>query len=172
MNIANGPLAHAAPIPARSVLLSRLLSWLCLLAALGFVGISAHFARSLWFWPGLSQWTRFAFVIGWIVCSVFIVWGLYCGRVSFKGLVHGELFTRRTIAGLRNLALGIFLFKITSFLLLAGLQAASRYPEVVNITFRGFSEGTFTLIGLGAIVVITSVLTRAAEIAEDNAQII
>jgi len=153
-------------------LLSRILAWLCVFAAVGMAAIGLLFSRTLWFNPDLEQWAHLALLAAWIISTGFLIWGLYNGRTSFTGLARGELFARRTIAGLRNLALGIFVFKIGAFVLAVGMALGSRGPPNFIISFKDLAEGLFTLISLGAIVLIASVLTRAAEIAEDNAQIV
>ncbi len=161
----------AVSLPARTVVLTRGLAWLCAVAAIGAVLIALPFARTILLSSDLMQWARVALLTGWISSVCLLIWGLYNGRTSFAGLARGELFTRRTVAGLRNLALGIFLFKILSAATVVGM-ALTRAPPNAAITFKDLFDGTFTLVALGAIVVIASVLTRAAAIAEDNAQIV
>ena len=154
---------------------SRVLAFVCALAAVGAVAMALLTVPLMWLRSDVTGWSRIAFLTGWIVAIGFLVWGLGNGRASFAGLSRGELFARRTIAGLRNLALGILVFKTASYALAVGaaiVTSETLRSSGVNITFGDLAEGAFTLISLGAIVLIASVLTRAAEIAEDNAQIV
>jgi hypothetical protein len=127
-------------------------------------------ARSI-FRPDLTHGAQ-ALMAAWVASFGLLLWGFYFGRASFIGLAHGELFARRTILGLRNLALGIFLFKIASPVLLLGVGLLTSFPANMIVTIKDLAESVFTLVSLGAIVLIATVLTRAAEIAEDNAQIV
>jgi hypothetical protein len=165
------PVIEMQSLPARTVLLTRGLAWLCGLAAVGSVVIALPFARVIWLESELMPWAQAFLLAGWVLSIALLIWGLWNGRASFVGLARGEPFARRTIAGLRNLALGILLFKILSTVTVVGLALAQVSPHA-SITFKDLFDGAFTLVSLGAIVVIASVLTRAAAIVEDNAQIV
>lgn len=172
MSTSHVPQQEGTPSLGRTGFFSRVLAWLCVVTAVGAAGIALLFTRGIWLRTDLTREAQFAILAIWIASVCALIWGLYNGRASFAGLARGELFARRTIAGLRNLALGIFLFKCASFLLLVGITLVTRVPENAEISFRDLSEGAFTLISLGSIVMIASVMTRAAEIAEDHAQIV
>jgi hypothetical protein len=115
--------------------------------------------------------------VAWIVSIVALEWGLWSGRNCFKGLAQGALFNKRTITDLRNFAFGLFIYKAVTPLVMLLLLVASWFhlvalPPNTAITGRDIGEGMFTLAALGAIAVIAGVLAYAAEIAEDNANIV
>jgi hypothetical protein len=114
---------------------------------------------------------------GWTASLAALMWGLWNGRVCFAGLARGALFSPRTIAGLRNFALGLLVYKAIPSLVLVALVIAARFtpinlPPGTGFTGQDLGDGMFTLTSLGAIVVIASVLARAAQIADDNASIV
>jgi hypothetical protein len=166
------PTADGPLLPARTALLSRVFGWFCAVAIIGAVGMAALAARSVWLSPEFDPWSQLALAAALAGAFGTLIWGLHNGRKSFAGLARGELFARRTIAGLRNLAIGILTFKIAMFVVAVCTTLVSRMPANANITFKDLTEGVLTVIALAAVVLIASVLTRAAEIAEDNAQIV
>jgi len=160
----------------------RWMAHLCLLMIVGAVLYLVMAIILAWSVPSLRTSDspagfNVAMFLIWVVSLSALVWGLWNGRVCFLGLTHGDLFTRRTIKGLRNFAFGLFIYKAVPVLAMALMILVHQlYPLPVpantGITIQDFGQGLFTLVSLGAIVVIAAVLTRAAEIAEDNANIV
>ena len=126
---------------------------------------------------GLSGGAYLAIGVCWMAAQGFLIWGLWSGRSCFASLAEGELFAAASIRGLRNFAIGLFLYKAMSAAMFVVAAAAARLkgvrlPPSADITMQDFGEGAFTLVSLGAIVVITALLAHATEIAEDHAQVV
>jgi hypothetical protein len=126
---------------------------------------------------GLSGGAYLAIGACWMAAQVFLIWGLWSGRSCFASLANGELFAAAPIRGLRNFAIGLFLYKAMSAVMFVVAATAARVegvtlPRNADISMQDFGEGAFTLVSLGAIVVITALLAHAAEIADDHSQVV
>jgi hypothetical protein len=153
----------------------------CVIMMVGVVAYALLAMVLVWRVPilgsGTSRPVAVASFIAWLASLAALMWGLWNGRACFNGLARGALFSRRTIAGLRNFALGLLVYKTVPPVALIAVYAASRLagfslPPNSGFTSQDLGEGMFTLASLGAIVVIAAVLTRAAQIADDNAGIV
>lgn len=165
----------------RIEVLARFLSGCCLVMMVGVVVYAVLAMALAWTIPGYVRGAAVPVALlsfaAWICALVALLWGLWNGRVCFAGFAHGVLFSRRTIGGLRNFALGLLVYKAIPALALSALVVASRFaaldlPPKSGITVQDMAEGMFTLASLGTIVVIATVLTHAAQIADDNASIV
>jgi hypothetical protein len=107
-----------------------------------------------------------------------LVWGLWNGAGLFKRLGQREYFARRTVAALRNFAIGLLIYKVAPLFALPFLSAAApaRAPGKslkFSLNFNVMQmDGVLTIIFLGMIIVFAHIMTKAVEIAEDNAQIV
>jgi hypothetical protein len=177
---ADPSLGDAEASQTRIALLSRFMAGCCVMMMVG-VALYALLAMVLAWVPSLSAGSSASLAlisfVGWICSLAALIWGLWNGRACFAGLARGALFSRRTIAGLRNFALGLLVYKAIPPMALIALMVVSKFsaiqlPPGTGITAQDMGEGMFTLASLGAVVVIAAVLTRAAQIADDNASIV
>lgn len=161
--------------------LGRLMSVLCVLIAIGALAtVAVVFALALGVPVRASRapdsGLEMAALAAWGLGVGCLVWGLWRGRAAFVALSQGELFGLRAARGLRDFVLGLFLYKLSGPLAAAGLLAvfavSGETSPASDITFADLADGAFTLLCLGAVVLIAAVLARAAEIAEDNANIV
>lgn len=162
--------------------LARLMAGLCTLMIVGVILYLALVAFLAGATPmadvrSLPPAIEAALGLLWLASQAFLIWGLWSGRRCFIALSAGELFASHTIKGLRNFTAGLFLYKAFTPVMLLTAVAASKtqgfsLPAGTVISGQDLGETAFTLVSLGAILVIAGVLTYAAEIAEDQMSIV
>lgn len=116
---------------------------------------------------------RAAMIISIAIPSGFIVWGLWGAHRCFSGLARGRYFDPSTIRGLRNLALGVVLSMISEPIVDTLAQPfMPRASDTISVSLSISGDGALLFIVAGAVALISTVLTRAAEIAAENEQFV
>ena len=103
------------------------------------------------------------------------VWALLSARRMFVGVGRGEYFARPTVLGLRNFALGVFLYLTLAQMLkaLAMWLYVSRFEHGVYGLELSLSGGLMLmLIFSGAVAQTSTVMAHGAKIAEENRQFV
>jgi hypothetical protein len=103
------------------------------------------------------------------------VWALLAARRIFVGIGRGEYFARGTILGLRNFALAVLLHMTLAPILmtLARMAYMSRFEHgsfAIEVSLNG--DILLMLIFSGAVALISTVMARAAAIADENRQFV
>jgi hypothetical protein len=113
-------------------------------------------------------------IAGIVPASLFI-WALFSARRSFAGISRGEYFGRPTILGLRNFALAVLLYLTLAPIVIAAARAwyASQFKgAMVTFALQLSPQIQLSIIFPLAVVLISSVMVRAARIAEENRQFV
>lgn len=172
---------HGARSLARIAWLGRLMSGLCAMMAAGAVIFTLVVLALAVGVPVRASdpprgMAEIAALAGWSLGVGCLAWGLWRGRAAFAAFSRGSLFGSDVARGLRDFVLGLFLYKLSGPLVAGGLLVvlaiAGEAPPLPDVTFANLADAAFTLLCLGAVALITTVLARAAEIAEDNANIV
>jgi hypothetical protein len=116
--------------------------------------------------------------IGGLVPIALYIWALLSARRSFIGVGRGEYFARPTVLSLRNLALAVLLYhtiapilevipRVLYFMRVKGEQKA-------ELSFSmGINEPVMLmLVFAGAVALVSTVMARAAKIADENRQFV
>jgi hypothetical protein len=113
-------------------------------------------------------------IAGFAPVAIF-VWALLSARQSFLGVGRGEYFSRRTVLGLRNLALAVLLHMTAAPILMAVVKALylSRFEHgQYDLAFSLNSSILLMLIFTGAVALISTVMAQGAKLAEENRQFV
>ena len=184
-----------APLYLRPVCFA--LKWLCLGVALVMVLAIVGIGVAAFFWGNdlgpnfkisaslegvpANSWTIGSLLVAVGAPLIALIWGLWHGSRLFGGLGRGEYFSRPTALALRNFAFGLLVYKLLPLVTVPLWAVVVGHPEALFSDLRdGFDlkldpfkmDGVLTIIFLGMIAVFAQVMTKAAEIAEDNAQIV
>jgi|SRR5690606_16955650 len=122
---------------------------------------------------GFTMGQRIIIVITSLVPTVFAVYALLCARRCFRSFVQGEYFTPAVVGSLRGVAGGIVLWVLAGWLTtpLSNLLLTLGEEEV-HVSVRFSTSGALTLLFAGIIWQIAHIMTRAAALAEENAQFV
>lgn len=177
-----------APVPTPVLWLSRVMGWLCILGVVMQVGVFILMLAA----PGLiespppcsgggaciSSHTDDAdvirdpvFLVAHAVAIGVFGWAMINARTSFLGIGKGDYFAHRTIAGLRNLAIGVLAYSALSPLarwLATTVHALSQKHGEISLSLGISSAGLITVVFTGAVILITAVMAHAAKVAEEN----
>jgi hypothetical protein len=110
-----------------------------------------------------------------LVPIAIFVWALLSARRSFIGVGRGEYFSRSTILGLRNFALAVLLHIVVApipLMIARGLYVSRFEHGAFMLTFSMNATILLTLVFTGAVALVSTVMARAADIAEENRQFI
>lgn len=107
------------------------------------------------------------------VCAV--TYALWSAQKCFRGFVRDEVFSLGTVRHLRSFAAGLLLSSIASLLAPTAIVwlltlNAQKGSQVLTVSLQ--SQQLLMLLFSGIVWQIAYVMTRAVELAEDNAQII
>ncbi len=133
---------------------------------------AAH-ARAL---TGLRQ--DLFYRIGSLVPVALYIWALLSARRSFIGVGRGEYFARPTVLGLRNLALAVLLYHTLAPLLetiprvLYFMRTKGEQPADLSFSLGVTEPVMLMLVFAGAVALVSSVMARAAKIADENRQFV
>jgi len=114
-----------------------------------------------------------------LVAPVLMIWALVSARAVFASIGRGQFFARPTSLGLRNLSLAVLLnmtvaplANVAATLAFAlGMKAKGMHGEVY---FDAGASSTMLLVLVfaGTVAVISTVMARAAKVAEENEQFV
>ena len=122
---------------------------------------------------GFTTGERIIIVITSLVPTAFAVYALVCARRCFRSFVQDEYFTPAVVRSLRGVAAGIALWVLAGWLTtpLSNLLLTLG-EEQVRVSVRFSTSGALTLLFAGIIWQIAHIMTRAAALAEENAQFV
>ncbi|HEV7690566.1 MAG TPA: hypothetical protein VGO52_07090 [Hyphomonadaceae bacterium] len=114
-----------------------------------------------------------------LVAPALMIWALISARTVFASIGRGRFFGRPTSLGLRNLSLAVLLNMILAPIanLAATLAFAFRMKDAgmhgeVYFDAGPSSTALLVLIFAGTVAIISSVMARAAKVAEENEQFV
>jgi hypothetical protein len=116
-------------------------------------------------------------IVGLLPSALFI-WALLSARRSFVGVARGEYFARPTILGLRNLSLAVLLYQTVAplvvFLPRALYFAAIKGDREAQISASiSINEPiALVLIFTAVVALVSTVMVRAAKLADENRQFV
>jgi hypothetical protein len=114
-----------------------------------------------------------------LVAPVLMVWALLSARSVFVNIGRGQFFTRPMSLGLRNLSLSVLLsmtlaplFNIAATVAFALRMKAKGFHGEIYFDAGLSSTTLLVLIFAGTVAIISSVMARAARVAEENEQFV
>ena len=127
----------------------------------------------------LTSATPLAWRLGALVCALvaegFTLWALWSLRGMLLLYAKGEVFSRRALALMNNIAVALFAGVVVGFVMRAPITALLSWPlghghRHVSLSFG--SNDVITLFEAGVILVIARVMREAGRLADENAKFI
>jgi hypothetical protein len=119
------------------------------------------------------------YVASGLVGPLLLVWALFCARGVFASIGEGRFFGRPISLGLRNLSLAVLLnmtlaplFNFAATVAFALKMKAQGLHGELYFDFGASSMTLLVLIFAGTVAIISSVMARAARVAEENEQFV
>ena len=127
--------------------------------------------------PGLqiAWWQSALVVLAGMLPACAMACGLFCARLCFLGFARGETFSLGTVRHLRGFAIGMFaaaLGGLVSPALISVLLALGAPPGKRSLGLTIGSSELLMLLFAGMVWQIAHVMTQAAELADEHAQIV
>ena len=110
-----------------------------------------------------------------LVPSLLFMWALLSARRSFAGISEGAYFARPTVLGLRNFALAVLLYLTAApvIIALARVHYASQFKgAVATFSLQVSTQIQLSIMFPLAVALISTLIARAARIADENRQFV
>jgi hypothetical protein len=170
--------------------LSRLMAWLSTIGAV----VSPLIVVAVYLWPGFAQPMmvdidhtgsllnpnvplpyRLAALVFSLGAEAFNVWALWSLRTLFFLYARGEVFSPRALRLLNNVAVALFAGVIVGFVVHAPITllltwALGHGRQEISLEFG--SPEVVTLFSAGVVLIISRVMVKAGQAAEENAKFV